>query len=182
MTNLNEICNIEIAQLLAENNDKLNNAKINYIHPDIDIKYSSINILCGKQGKGKSLTIFKELVKLSKIHNNVHLFIYVTKNGRIDETLEAIKPLISIPCVYVSVNEIEDYLNNLYFHKLIYDKIINEWKDKQLEEEQINEVLEFLHLNDFSLPMLLCSKINSLYKVISRVNNFVNISYTFSLL
>lgn len=159
MQTLSEIVNTEIAYALAENYDKLNNAKISVIHPDVFIKYSSINVLVGKQGKGKSLTVFKELVKISKLKEsgtpvNIHMFIYVNKTGRIDETLEALKPLISIPCVYVSVDEAEEYLNNLYFYKMIYDKVIGEWKDKELDDSQKFEILDFLHLNDFSLPSL----------------------------
>ena len=159
MQTLSEIVNTEIAYALAENYDKLNNAKISVIHPDVFIKYSSINVLVGKQGKGKSLTVFKELVKISKLKEsgtpvNIHMFIYVNKTGRIDETLEALKPLISIPCVYVSVDEVEEYLNNLYFYKMIYDKVIGEWKDKELDDSQKCEILDFLHLNDFSLPSL----------------------------
>ena len=159
MQTLSEIVNTEIAYALAENYDKLNNAKISVIHPDVFIKYSSINVLVGKQGKGKSLTVFKELVKISKLKEsgtpvNIHMFIYVNKTGRIDETLEALKPLISIPCVYVSVDEVEEYLNNLYFYKMIYDKVIGEWKDKELDDSQKFEILDFLHLNDFSLPSL----------------------------
>ena len=159
MQTLSEIVNTEIAYALAENYEKLNNAKISVIHPDVFIKYSSINVLVGKQGKGKSLTVFKELVKISKLKEsgtpvNIHMFIYVNKTGRIDETLEALKPLISIPCVYVSVDEVEEYLNNLYFYKMIYDKVIGEWKDKELDDSQKCEILDFLHLNDFSLPSL----------------------------
>ena len=40
MQTLNEIVNAEIAYALAENYEKLNNAKISVIHPDVFIKYS----------------------------------------------------------------------------------------------------------------------------------------------
>ena len=154
MSNLNELVNEEVAEVLANNYDKLMKSKINVIHPEINLKYSSVNLFCGRQGKGKTLTVLKEMVKLSKIPSNVHMLVYVNKDGRIDDTTEALKPLITIPIKYVSVKNIEEFLQDLYFHKLIYDKIINENLKDELEEDQINEVLEFLMLDDFSRPTL----------------------------
>ena len=49
---LEDIVNNEIAQKLAENSDKLNQSGISIIHPEIFLKYSSVNIFCGRQGKG----------------------------------------------------------------------------------------------------------------------------------
>ena len=154
MSNLNELVNEEVAEVLANNYDKLMKSKINVIHPEINLKYSSVNLFCGRQGKGKTLTVLKEMVKLSKIPSNVHMLVYVNKDGRIDDTTEALKPLITIPIKYVSVKNIEEFLQDLYFHKLIYDKIISENLKDELEEDQINEVLEFLMLDDFSRPTL----------------------------
>ena len=144
-----DIVNCEIAQCLANNYERLNKSKITSIHPDIDLKYSSVNLLVGRQGKGKTLTIIKELVKLSKIPSDVHMLIFVNKDGRIDETTEALKELITIPIKYVSVKNIEDYLQDLYFHKLIYKKIIDEDLINKIDDEQINEIKEFLCINDF---------------------------------
>ena len=154
MRSLNEIVNEEVAKKLAENGDKLNNSKISEIHPEISLKYSSVNIFCGKQGKGKSLTIAKEMVKLSKIPSNVHMMIYVNKDGRVDDTYEALKDLITIPIKYIKVDEIEEYLKDLYFHKMIYDNMKNNWGVDKLDDEQKNEVLDFLFLTDFNLPSL----------------------------
>ena len=108
--NLEYIVNQEIAQKLAENSDKLNQSRISIIHPEINLKYSSVNIFCGRQGKGKSLTIAKEIIKLSKVPSNVHMMIYVNKDGRVDDTYEALKDLITIPIHYIKVDEIENYL------------------------------------------------------------------------
>ena len=49
--NLEQIVNQEIAQKLAENSDKLDQSRISVIHPEIFLKYSSVNIFCGRQGK-----------------------------------------------------------------------------------------------------------------------------------
>ena len=151
---LKEIVNEEVAEVLANNYDKLMRSKISRIHPEINLKYSSVNLFCGRQGKGKTLTVLKEMVKLSKIPSNVHMLVFVNKDGRVDDTTEALKPLITIPIKYVSVKDIENYLQDLYFHKLIYDKIISEHLQDELEEEQLSEVLEFLLLDNFEKPSL----------------------------
>ena len=152
--NLSDYVNYEVAECLANNYDKLNKSKISVIHPEINLKYSSVNLFVGRQGKGKTLTINKELVKLSKIRSDVHLLVFVNKDGRIDDTTEALKELITIPIKYVSVNDIEDYLQELYFHKLIYKKIIDEGLEDKLEEEQIEEVKDFLCVDDFNRQSL----------------------------
>ena len=152
--NLSDIVNLEVAQCLASNYDSLIKSKISIIHPDINLKYSSVNLLVGRQGKGKTLTVNKEMVKLSKISSDVHMLIFVNKDGRVDDTTEALKQLITIPIKYVSVKDIEDYLQELYFHKLIYKKIIDEGLEDKLEDEQLEEVKEFLCIDDFSRSSL----------------------------
>ena len=151
---LKDIVNEKVAQALANNYDKLMKSKINIIHPDVYLKYSSVNVFCGRQGKGKTLSINKEMVKLSKFKNDVHLLVFVNKDGRIDETTEALKSLISIPIKYISVDDVEEYLKDLYFHKLIYDKIKAEHLEDKLDDEQIEEVLTFLGLDDFERDSL----------------------------
>jgi len=151
---LTDLANCEIAEVLAKNYDKLNKSKISTIHPHIDLKYSSVNLLVGRQGKGKTLTINKELVKLSKIPSDVHMLVFVNKDGRIDETTEALKELITIPIKYVSVKNIEDYLQDLYFHKLIYKKIIEEGLEDRIDNEQINEIKDFLCIDNFNRKSL----------------------------
>ena len=152
--NLNDVVNLEVAQCLANNSERLNKSKISVIHPDIYLKYSSVNLFVGRQGRGKTLTINKEMVKLSKIFSDVHMLVFVNKDGRVDDTTEALKELISIPIKYVSVKNIEEYLKELYFHKLIYQKIVDEGLEDELEDDQINEVKQFLCIDDFSRQSL----------------------------
>lgn len=151
---LEKLVNIEVAQCLANNSERLNKSKISTIHPDIYLKYSSVNLFVGRQGRGKTLTITKEMVKLSKIYSDVHMLVFVNKDGRVDDTTEALKELITIPIKYVSVKNIEEYLQELYFHKLIYKKIVDEGLEDELEDDQIDELKEFLCIEDFSRQSL----------------------------
>jgi hypothetical protein len=166
-----QIVNQEIAQKLAENSDKLNQSRISIIHPEINLKYSSINIFCGRQGKGKSLTIAKEIIKLSKVPSNVHLMIYVNKDGRVDDIYEALKDLITIH--YIKVDEIENYLKDLYFKKIIYDKIKQQNWEERIDKEQKREVLDFLYLKDFSLQEIILFDDAAFSKVLMKNNSVV---------
>ena len=152
--NLTQFSNQLLIQSLNDNKDKLNKGLISTIHPEVFLKYSSINVFLGKQGKGKTFTMFKELVKLSLIDSDVHLIVIVSKDNRLDETFETIKDNISIPYITVSYENIVEYLNNLIFHKMIYDKIINENLIDKIDDDQINDVLSFLHLDNFEKSSL----------------------------
>lgn len=151
---LTQISNQLIMESLNENKKRLKKGNISTIHPEVFLKYSSINVFLGKQGKGKTFTMNKELVKLSLIDSDVHLIVIATKEGRVDETFEAMKENISIPYIYVSYNDIVDYLQDLIFHKMIYDKIRTEGLMNKIDSNQIAEVLDFLHLENFTLSSL----------------------------
>ena len=151
---LTQYTNQLLIQSLNNNKNKLNKGLINTIHPEVFLKYSSINVFLGKQGKGKTFTMFKELVKLSLIDSDVHLIVIVSKDGRIDETFESIKNNITIPYITVNYDEIVEYLNDLVFYKMIYDKIISEHLMDKIDDQQINDVLSFLHLDNFEKSSL----------------------------
>ena len=151
---LTQYTNQLLIQSLNDNKNKLSKGLISTIHPEVFLKYSSVNVFLGKQGKGKTFTMFKELVKLSLIDSDVHLIVIVSKDGRVDETFESIKDNISIPYITVNYDEIIEYLNDLVFHKMIYDKIISENLIDKIDDQQINDVLSFLHLDNFEKSSL----------------------------
>lgn len=154
MLSLTEYTNTLIKQSINSHSNKLNSAKISVIHPEILFKYSSVNVFLGKQGSGKTFTLNKELLKLSLIDSHVHLIVMVSKDGRVDETFESFKSNISLPIITVSYEEIINYLHDLVFHKMIYEYIRDNNMESKIEEEQLNEVLEFLHVTDFKLNSL----------------------------
>ena len=111
----------------------------------------------GKQGTGKTFTLLKELVKLSLIKSekiDVHLIVIVTRDGRQDDTLETVKDNITIPCVYVSYDNVIEYLHELVFYKLVYNKVISEHLEDSICEEQRDEILTALHIPDFTKQSL----------------------------
>lgn len=146
-----------LQQSLNESSNRLNKSRITSIHPEVYLKYSSVNVFMGKQGTGKTFTLLKELVKLSLIKNeriDVHLIVIVTRDGRQDDTLETVKDNITIPCVYVSYDNVIEYLHELVFYKLVYNKVISEHLDCSICEEQRDEILTALHIPDFTKQSL----------------------------
>lgn len=145
---LTEAVNSIIKEQLWDNHDKLSTAKISIIHPEIFLKYSSVNVFMGKQGSGKTFTMNKELLKLSLIDSDVHMIVVATKdernNERKDETFETFRKQIRLPVVTINYDSIVDYINDLIFHKMIYDYILDNNLVDRIDEEQANEVLEFL--------------------------------------
>ena len=133
---LEQYANNIILNSIEENKDKLDNSKISVIHPEISIKYSSINVFLGKQGTGKTFTLYKELLKLSMIDSNVHLIIIATKDNRKDVTFELFRDKIDIPLITVSYENIIEFINNIIFYKLIYEYIISENLMDKIEDEQ----------------------------------------------
>ena len=48
------------------------NKYISSIHPELDLKYNSLNICVGKRGASKTTTFMKNMIKLCQFPNNVH--------------------------------------------------------------------------------------------------------------
>ena len=93
---LKELVNEEVDAHFAEF-DNANDVQ-NKIHPEIDFAYSSINLMIGRRGSGKTYNVFKQLVALSKIPNDFHLFVYITNNPN-DKTYIKFKDLLEIPTI-----------------------------------------------------------------------------------
>lgn len=151
---LTDYTNIIIKDSINNHHNKLSNATISSIHPEIYLKYSSVNVFLGKQGSGKTFVLNKELLKLSLIDSNVHLIIQVTKDERKDETFEMFKEQINLSIISINYNNIIEYINNLIFHKMIYEYIIENDLVNKIDQEQINEVLEYLHIDSFERKSL----------------------------
>lgn len=147
---LTNYANNLIKSQLINNRNKLSAARISTIHPEIFLKYSSVNVFLGKQGSGKTFALNKELVKISLIDSDVHMIVIASKDGRKDETFETFREQINLPIITVNYENIVEYLNDLIFHKMIYDYIRDNDLSEQIESAQAEEVLEFLKLEDFN--------------------------------
>jgi hypothetical protein len=141
--------------IVKENTEVLKREGLRAIHPAVHAYYNSINLFVGRQGTGKTHTAMNEIAKISRVSPQTCLIVYVTKSGEAcDDTVEKLKDLCLIDIAYVKEDDAEIYVKNLQeylnFYKDIKD---NHWEDK-LDDFQRDEVLDALHIDDFSTPFL----------------------------
>ena len=127
-------------------NNKLSN-KIEEIDPEINFKLNSFNIAIGPQGASKTVSVLKELMKLSAIPHDYHLLIYVTDVAN-DESFNTLKKYINFPIIKTDYNDIEEEFEKLIELKEIYNQMV----DGQIEKDQ--SILEALYIDDFSRKRL----------------------------
>lgn len=124
------------------------------IHPDVKIRYNSVNVIVGKQSSGKTVMALQEIIKLGVLHSH-HLFVYITKDGQeTDKTFLNLKPLLLIPYVIVSENEAIDYIKTLLSAKQLYYTIRREHLEDKIEDEQKDDLFQMLHIDNFDKDYL----------------------------
>ena len=119
------------------------------IHPEVNLRYNTVNIFVGQRGSGKTYNGFNEAALISRIKSKFHLFIYVSNNPN-DETYKKFKPLINLPSVLCSYEEAEDVINELKEYKQAYDEVKEKHLEKRLSDECYNEICDKLRIKDFS--------------------------------
>ena len=142
---LNEL----ITQALHNTTPKNSGNLIQPIHPDVMIKYNSVNVIVGKQSSGKTVIALQEIIKLGILQTH-HLFVYVTKEGKeTDRTFTNLKPLLLLPYVIVSEEEAVDYMKTLLAAKELYYTIRREQLQDKIEDEQKQDLFDILHVDNF---------------------------------
>ena len=132
---------LEIHECLEMNKKNINKERLQRIHKD--------------QGSGKTFTSMKEAIKISRVSPETHLLIVVCKDETsTDPTVESLKPLLNIPIVYVEEDEAIDYVKNLLEYKRFYDFIKEQHLENKIVDEQVEEVFEVLHINDWKRKWL----------------------------
>jgi Mg2+/Co2+ transporter CorC len=58
------------------------------------------------------------------------------------------------PIVFVSAEEVDEYIKHLVTYKTVYEKIVEEEIDEDLNEEDIKVLLNTLPVSDFSIKGL----------------------------
>lgn len=144
-----------IEDCLRHNEVNINKERLTPIHDKVNVFYNSVNVFCGRQGSGKTFTSMKEAIKISRVSPETHLLIVICKDETsTDPTVESLKPLLNIPIVYVAEDEAIDYVKNLLEYKRFYDFIKAEHLENRIVDEQVDEVFEVLHINDWKRKWL----------------------------
>lgn len=140
---------MEIQMLDKTNKENLDKVK------GTNIYLNSVNVFVGRQRSGKTYSMTKEIIKLTRNSKETHLIIYINKDGdNNDETFNRLTPLIETPIIYVSYREAPNLINSLIKFKGYYNKIKdNGWEDEAPDNVR-NEIFEKLFINDFNLPFL----------------------------
>ena len=162
---------INLAQIVREKvNTTLNNQKnemvgafIEEIHPDINVKYNSVNVIVGKQGQGKTVIALQEIIKIG-IMNTHHLLIYVTKDGNeSDRSFLALKPLIEpyIPILTVSENDAQKTIENIIqkkneYYKIKRNNLVDSLNDPDLKisPDETQDIFDKLYIDGFDYDYL----------------------------
>lgn len=162
---------INFAQIVREKvNATLNNQKnemvgafIEEIHPDINVKYNSVNVIVGKQGQGKTVIALQEIFKIG-IMNTHHLLIYVTKDGNeSDRSFLALKPLIEpyIPILTVSENDAQKTIENIIqkkneYYKIKRNNLVDSLNDPDLKisPDETQDIFDKLYIDGFDYDYL----------------------------
>ena len=138
-----------ITKALNASTPKHSGNLIQPIHPDVTIKYNSVNVIVGKQSSGKTVIALQEIIKLGILQTH-HLFVYVTKEGKeTDKTFINLKPLLLLPYVIVSEDEAVDYMKTLLSAKELYYTIRREHLEDKIEDEQKQDLFDVLHVDNF---------------------------------
>ncbi len=133
----------------------LDKEKLQMIHPDVNVYYNSLNVLCGPQGSGKTYTACKECAKISQTDPYAHLLVIICKDeNKDDPTVNMIKPLIKVPIVYVTEDNAVDYVKKLFACKRLYNKVKEENIEDAIIPQQVRQIFKILHINDFHSPWL----------------------------
>ena len=158
---ISEAVRKKVSETLLNQKNIISGSFIDEIHPDINVRYNSVNVIVGKQGQGKTVIALQEIIKIG-LMNTHHLLVYVTKDGcENDRSFLALKPLIQplIPIVTVSENDAQKVIEELIKTKNDYYKIKNNHLENELAaakitQDDIQNMFAKLYINNFDNEFL----------------------------
>jgi hypothetical protein len=104
--------------------DKINQLQT-IIHPEINFKRNSINLLIGRHGSGKTFNILKEIIKLSQLPDKggYNDFIYVSDKTN-DDTFNELIKLVKLRTRIINYADVLKFLPDYINAKNAYAQIL----------------------------------------------------------
>jgi hypothetical protein len=155
--NLDDVANYQINKVLKgiDKEDQLQSI----IHPDLNFRRNSINILVSRRGVGKTFAVMRELIKLSQLpdHGGYSQLIYVTEKIN-DSTENELINLIKLKTHVIKYDDAYKILEEIRESKTAYEQVTKNNLQDRLKEASRNEILNSLDVNEFTseLPHTIC--------------------------
>jgi hypothetical protein len=121
------------------------------IHPEINFRYNSLNLLISRRGAGKTFTVMTELIKLSQIPDigGYTTFLYVSDKSN-DATVHGLINLIKLKVRIVSYAKILIVLKDLTDGKSAYEEVLNKNLQNVINSETRNDLFTTLDLTHWT--------------------------------
>jgi len=124
------------------------------IHPELNFRRNSVNLLIGRRGSGKTYNVFREMIKLNFVPDHHYSqLIYVT-NKLSDDTFHKMKKLMKIEIVKVKYEDVQECLTKIIEAKEDYAEIVEKSLVNELDEEYAEELKNTIAVNDFNSPVV----------------------------
>lgn len=144
----------QVKKVLDNQKSAMLGSMIDEIHPEINIRYNSVNVIVGKQSLGKTVIALEEIIKIA-LMNTHHMLIYITKNGdENDKSFQALRRLLLIPVITISESQAIEFIQTIIDYKNLYYQIKREHLENDIIDEQRDEIYEYLSINDFDKEYL----------------------------
>jgi hypothetical protein len=151
--NLNDVVNKEIHN--ATKGINKDEQLQSYIHPDINFKRNSINLLIGRRGCGKTFNTVREVIKVSKLpgHGGYTSFVIVSDKPN-DSTINELLKLINLKVIQTDYANAMNCLNGIIDGKAAYDQVIRKYLANNLTDDSKEDILSRVMDDNFydSLP------------------------------
>jgi hypothetical protein len=149
MNDLSDYVSGLIEHSLINNNPE--NQLQTIIHPEINFRYNSINLLISRRGVGKTFSVLTELIKLSQLPNcaGYTSFLYVSDKSN-DTTINSLVSLIKLKVRIVSYANILSVLSDLVDAKNAYNDALNKNLQDVVSEKVKDDLFGTLDLTDWT--------------------------------
>jgi hypothetical protein len=121
------------------------------IHPELNFKRNSINLLISRRGVGKTFTVMRELIKLSNLPDlgKYTQFIYITDKTN-DATVNELIKLIKLKVHVIRYENAVEVVNDIIKAKNAYEQVLEKKLISSITDESRDDILSSLDLEKFT--------------------------------